>query len=436
VTASGMTEAAGVAPPRHRPGALGDWRREAALWLRSTSAVASVALLAALATVAVALGLGEVARQHAAIERVLDLQASEEAAIAGFAEDAGSAAYYTAHATWDSPSPLAFAALGQRDAAPWVLRVRALALEGQLYESDAQNPELALPGRFDLAFVLVYLAPLVLVALLHDLKSAEREAGRLGLLLSMPGATRRLWVARAGVRAIAVLLALAVPFGFGAALAGAGLLETLGGLGVMVGTVAFWTLLAVLIALRGRRSAVNAAILCAAWFALVLVGPAAGHLAVNAAVPIPSGAELARENREAVHGAWDRPRAETMARFVSSHPEWAPYAAIDRPFHWKWYFAFQQLGDEHVAERSRAYRDGIERRERLAGAIGWVLPPIGLQRALHRLARTDVAAQLEYQERIRAFHAELRAFYWPYVFREQPFGPADFARTPRFASVR
>lgn len=77
--------------------------------------------------------------------------------------DAGSVAYYGFHATWDAPSSTAFLALGLRDAAPYVLRVRALALQAQLHEGEIFNPELALAGRFDFAFVLVYLVPLFLI---------------------------------------------------------------------------------------------------------------------------------------------------------------------------------------------------------------------------------------------------------------------------------
>ena len=53
----------------------------------------------------------------------------------------------------------AFLALGLRDIAPYVLRVRVLGLQAQFYETETVNPELALPGRFDFAFVLIYLAP-------------------------------------------------------------------------------------------------------------------------------------------------------------------------------------------------------------------------------------------------------------------------------------
>jgi ABC-2 type transport system permease protein len=167
---------------------MGLWRHELRLFLRQRVALPALLLMALLASAAVAAGLSEIARQHDAIARIQPQQAEDVAAIAKWVSkegDAGNAAYYTFHATWDAPSTLAFAAVGQRDIAPYILRVRALGLEGQLYESENYNAELALPGRFDWAFVLTYLAPLFLVVLLHDLKSGEREAGRMGLLSAM-----------------------------------------------------------------------------------------------------------------------------------------------------------------------------------------------------------------------------------------------------------
>jgi ABC-2 type transport system permease protein len=423
-----------------RPGAgaecaVSAFVRELRFMARAPAALGALLLLAGVAAAAVALGLADASRQQAAIERTLALQVAEEEAVRRHAADAGSAAYYTFAPTWSEPSDLAFAALGQRDVAPYLLRIRALALEGQLYENEAGNPELALPGRFDFAFVLVYLAPLVLIALLHDLVSGEREAGRLAALRALPGSVRRLWAARTAVRSLGVFGALAVPLCAGMAVSGTAPARAAGALAITALTVAFWTAACVLVATRGGwRSAVNATALAAAWFVLTLVVPGAAHLAVNAAVPIPSGAELVRDSREAVHDAWDLPRQATLAHFYSSHPEWSHSAPLATTFHWKWYFAFQQLGDERVAERSRAYRAGIARRDAAAGIVGVLVPPIGLQRALHRLAGTDVRAQLEYLDAVRAYHGELRRFYYPYLFDERPFEAADWQRMPRWTA--
>ncbi|SUJ06421.1 Uncharacterised protein [Sphingomonas paucimobilis] len=190
------------------------WIHEARLLLRSRLALAALLLMALLSAAAVAAGMAEVARQRAAIDAVATAQAEDIAAVADYVDrtkDGGSAAYYSFHPTWDSPSPLAFAAIGMRDVAPYILRVRALGLEAQIYDGDTFNPELALPGRFDFAFVLVFLAPLFAIALFHDLKSAEREAGRARMLDAMPNG-RRLWFRRAMVRFVLLLAALIVPF--------------------------------------------------------------------------------------------------------------------------------------------------------------------------------------------------------------------------------
>lgn len=407
--------------------------REARLLVRQRAALVAMLLLALFAAAGVALGLATVARERAAIARMVTLQADDERAVMGFAKEAGYAAYYTFHPTWDAPSDLAFAALGGRDIAPAMLRVRALALEGQIYDNEATNPELALPGRFDLAFVVIYLAPLVIFALFHDLWSGEREAGRLPMLAAQPGARRRIWLPRIAVRLGLVLAALLIPFAVGAAIAGTAPLRALGFAGLIALVCLIWTVVALLVAARGTRSAVNAAVLAASWFAATLVVPAAANIAINAAVPVPDGAALARENREDVHAGWDRPKGATMQRFFALYPEYRnapPPPAIG--FHWKWYFAFQHLGDAHVAELSRAWRDGVARREAAAEALGWALPPIGLQRAMHDLAGTGVPAQLAYQDRIRAFHRRLREFYYPYLFEDRLFGPADFGKAPRF----
>ena len=82
---------------------------------------------------------------------------------------------------------------------------------------------------------------------------------------------------------------------------------------------------------------------------------------------------------------------------------------------------------------SAAYRAGIEKRSAAANALGWVLPPVGLQAALTRMAGTDMQAHLAYQDRIRAYHAKLRQFYYGFLFGDKPFREEDYGRAPEFA---
>lgn len=411
------------------------WRHELRLLLRSRLVCVALALLFLLTLLAVWSGLREVARQQQTIARLADLQQQDLAAQAlkhGRSGDAGSAAYYTFHSSWDPPSPAAFLALGLRDAAPYVLRIRALALQAQLHEGESFNPELALAGRFDFAFVLVYLAPLFLIALLYELVSGERRAGRLGTLLALPGGGRGLWLRRAGLRVGLVFACLVLPVLAGAACSGLPLPALASVLLCTAAYLAFWSGLSLCLAAGGRSSAAQALSLMGCWALLTLVLPTLAQAVLARAVPVHQGVDLMLAQRQAVHGAWDLPREATLAQFFRSHPEWRQTAPLPAGFHWKWYYAFQQLGDERVAPQVADYRQGLIARQAWTERLGWLLPGVGVQAALHRQAETDLRAQLAYQDAVAEFHARLRAFYYPFLFQERRFTPEDFAAQPVF----
>ncbi|WP_133064460.1 DUF3526 domain-containing protein [Sandarakinorhabdus cyanobacteriorum] len=392
-------------------------------------------VLALLAGVAVALGLAEVARTRADIAHVRALEARETAATASFAHgDAGEFGYYRNFPAWRTPGDLAFLAPARGDAVPAILRIRILALEGQINDNEAANPELLLAGRFDFAFVTLYLAPLLLIALLHDLWSGEREAGRLAALDSLPRARWRLWSPRALLRVSGVALALLLPLGAAGLIEGTAPARLAGAAALVLASLAFWALVTLAVARTAAASATQAAVLAGLWFAITLVVPAAAHLAINAAVPLPDAAAIARENREEVHAGWDRPKAQTMARFVAQYPAYASQAATGLAFEWKWYFAFQHLGDLAVAADSAAREAGIARREALAQRLGWLLPPLKAAQALQHLAGSDVAADLAFRARVRAWHRALREYHYPYLFGGRPMGLDDLDAAPAFAN--
>lgn len=411
------------------------WKYEWTLLLRSKVALAGLALLAALTVASLISGVQRIDSQREAIARIAGLQAEDMAALVaknGASQDAGTAAYYSFHPTWNPPSPLAFAAVGMRDVAPFVLRVRALGLEAQIHDGDAFNPELALAGRFDFAFLLTFLAPLFVIVLFHDLRSAERESGRERTLASLPGLLTRLYGRRAVVRGLALSFCLGVPFAVVAIQQGVPALQIVGVLALMVAYLAFWVAVALLVAWRSWASSTNAATLAAVWVTVALVLPALSNVAIEQSIPVEQGAEIARAQREAVNGAWDIPREDTMKRFYAKYPEWSDSAPLGTAFHYKWYLAFHQNGDDSVAPMSAAYREGIEERTKAANSLGWVLPPVGLQAALTRMADTDMQAHLAYQDRIRAYHGELRRFYYGFLFGDKPFPEEDYGRAPEF----
>lgn len=412
------------------------WRqicREAALFWRSRAPVAALALLCTLASIAIVLGHAEVQRQEASIGRVQLLDAVEREAAIASAPDVGGAAYAAFHLTWSPPSDMAFLAMGQRDIAPWMLRVRALALEGQIHETDSFNPELSLSGRFDYAFVIAFILPLFAILVMYDMVSSERDAGRIPLLVASAGNIRRLWMIRALVRVLALLLACLLPMWFGGLLTGASATALVSASAIVTLALLLWAALILLFSFRPWSSAVIATALTGLWLAVALIVPLGGKILIDRLEPGIDGAQISLLQRETVNGAWDLPKTATMESFYVSHPEWADTAPITLPFHWKWFYAFQQVGDETAAELSTAYRAAIARRDDLTGLVALVSPPVAVQRALQRASGTDVQAGLDYDQRIRDFHAQLRSYYYPLLFNEIPYSASLLGDLPQFA---
>lgn len=413
---------------------------ELRLILRARLPVSALLLLFVVTLAAVLAGRIEVAQQRRTIARVVQLEALDTAALAARmapTPGGGAAAYNTWYATWDAPGPAAFLALGLRDVAPYTLRLRAAGLQAQLYDGENVNAEAALPGRFDVAFVVIYLLPLFAIALLHDLVSGERQSGRLRMLAAMPGSAR-MWRRRVGLRYALLLLAVAAP------LLGVLVLSTdvealpasLLALAVTAAYLAFWTGVVLLVATRAWQTVTNAVVLVGVWALFTLVLPALANGVVQRAIPVHQGVDLMLAQRDAVQGAWDIPRDDTMRAFYASHPAWRGSAPLAPGFEWKWLFAAHQLGDDSVAPRAAAYRAALLARQAWTDRIGWILPGVGAQAVLHRLAGTDLPAQLAYQDRIAAFHARLRLFYDGYLYTGRPFGAADFARRPVYQDHR
>jgi ABC-2 type transport system permease protein len=59
---------------------------------------------------------------------------------------------------------------------------------------------------------------------------------------------------------------------------------------------------------------------------------------------------------------------------------------------------------------------------------------VAVQRALQSLAGTDVQASLAYEQRIRDFHAQLRRYYYPFLFNEEPYRLEALRDLPQFSA--
>ncbi|MBO0358094.1 DUF3526 domain-containing protein [Hymenobacter sp. BT186] len=345
--------------------------------------------------------------------------------------DAGDIGYYHTAFAVHHPDPWAALSLGLRDVNPSYVKLRLLGLQNQLYATDNTNPMKVLSGNFDLAFVLVYLFPMLIIALSFNLLSSEREEGILVLLLAQPVRPATVLAAKLAFRLTLVLALALLLSGVGMLWAGVPLDGRIGTwLALTVLYCLFWLAVALVVAALQRPSAVNAVALLGVWLLLVVLVPSLLNLGVAAARPVPQGIELTIRQREEIHAGWDRPKAQTMNRFFALYPQWRDTATIRERFVWRWYYAFQHLGDVAVAPQATAYAQGLQQRYNLVEQLNLLSPAINVQSSLNALAATDLPSHLAFQRSATRYHDSLRAFYYPFLFRKVEFTHADYAQEP------
>ena len=411
---------------------LSELNREVGHLTKSRFVVLCLLATLVMSGLAVHSGQQEIMSQQSLIAELIDLDDDERELVRTAQSDWGGLAYASFHFVYNKPSSFAFAALGQRESEPWKHRIRALALEGQVYERDSGNPVLALVGSFDFAFFAGIVVPLLLIVLLHDLKSHERESRRLSLLVANSGSASSPFRVRALLISIFVALASGIPLIIGALSSGTSAAVLGAGLLALILNIGLWSCLCYLVANGEQASSNLLGRLLGCWVVLVIVVPTAGRLAIEYVVPVPSGANIQMTQREAVNDAWDLPKEVTMDAFVERHPQWASYSEINQPFEWKWYFAFQQVGDQTAESLSRAYDEGRSSRDHWGWLVAALSPPVLFERFYQALAETDMSAQLDYEANVRRFHRDLRQFYYPRLFLDEPFDSEQAVSVPVF----
>ena len=123
------------------------------------------------------------------------------------------------------PAPLAPLAVGQSDLLPYYFRVTVNSRDTLMGNDEIENPIHLLSGRFDLAFVSIYLFPLMILALTYNLISGEKEDGTLAMTLSQPISLQTLALGKIGSRAVFVLGLRAMLSLAGATFSGVGLFD-------------------------------------------------------------------------------------------------------------------------------------------------------------------------------------------------------------------
>lgn len=304
------------------------------------------------------------------------------------------------------------------------LRARADTL---FKRTQLDNPEMLMRGSFDLGFVAIVLAPLLLIGLGYGLFVADRDSGAARLVLAQGANPVRLLAARSIPRLMLVLTpvlltALAL-LTFGPDISGRSSAAA-AWLAITALLLLFWW--AVILFINSLRiSAETAALaLISFWVLLTLVLPALITATAQTIYPPPSRFDQIATARAAEV-------ASTQA-YENDHPDLAAEDAAGRLASIRKTWEIGKVVDAAIAPTTLAFETQLARQQRLVGNLSWLSPPLIAGNALNDSARTGEQSWLGFRTASRTYLGQFRAALGSLVESGAPLDAQRFTNIPRF----
>lgn len=334
---------------------------------------------------------------------------------------------------------LSILSVGQSDIYPYTANVDIYSTKHALYTVYEQdNPINLLAGRFDLAFVIVFLFPLLILALSYNVLSQEKENGTLPMTLAQSPLSLKTFVI--GKIAARLLLILVLTIGFSTLglliskvsfLSSATLPRFLLWVVAVVVYALFWFVSAVAVNAPGKSSATNAVILAGLWIVLVVVMPSLLNVAATTIHPVPSRLEFISKMREADNDT-QREGQKLLAKYYGDHPELAPAGQLDLNDFTRRYYAVRQENQRRVLPETLRFEEQLARQQSLINRYRILSPAVVMQESLNDIAGTSAARQKSYVEQIRNFIDDWQSVLVPMVMKKATLKASDYDHLPRF----
>lgn len=345
----------------------------------------------------------------------------------------GSTAYYPFFYTTNPATPWATFSIGLRDVNPFALKVKMLAIEGQLYDSELTNPLTLLVGNLDASFIFIFLFPLLIIAFTYNIFSEEQETGVWNIVRTSSKSIVRSIACKLLMRLTVILFInflvfLAAMFALKLPVS----LPTFQLLLVVSLYVVFWFTVSGLVIALGKSSAFNATTLVSIWIFLAILYPGIANIVINNIILLPEAAETVIRQREGYHAKWDEPKKPTLEKFYAVYPQYRKYPIPEDKYSPGWYHAMQFSGDLESAHSSEKLFEKLLKRQELSDRIGAFNPVVAAQQTLNKIANTDLNNHIRYLKSVKDHHRKIREYFYPFIFKDTPTESINWAGYPAY----
>lgn len=292
---------------------------------------------------------------------------------------------------------------------------------------QVENPERLMRGTLDLGFVVVVIAPLLLIGLGFGVFASDRDSGAARLWLAQAGSPLRLIATRSLIRlaivAAPILLAALVLWLLGPPERGGAVLAWVG---IALLGLLFWWAVILLVNSFNIAAETAALVLVGLWTLLVFVAPGAiGSLAALLNPP-PSRFEAiaaARASEISASRSWDDDHPELSAATLEGRR-----ASVERGVTVR--AAIAESTADLAAETERQF--GAQRA--LTQGLSLLAPPLLVAEGLTAAARTDAASQSANRQAAVRYLSSLGGALTDAALGRTAIDAASFDALPRFTA--
>lgn len=334
-----------------------------------------------------------------------------------------------------TPTPLSFLATGQSDMYTHFKRPTVYGNNFALDYSEMVNPVQLLFGNFDLAFVIIYILPLLIIAFTFNVLSKEKELGTLRLLGAQPISLVSWLLQKMTIRyilfTIITMVTLLVSIALFSASGFSSFANLIGLLLIISGYILFWFVVSYIVNIKINDSSKNALVLIGAWLLIVLVIPATVNQIGNSLYPTPSRLKMINEIRQ-VKKENEEKQDEILNDYLRNHPELAQESNKEKFSFWHNYFASEKLLEEKTKPLLAEYDSQLKKQQNLISTFKYISPAILMQESLNNIAGTSENHYNDFKKQVFEFSDEWRNYLVPMLFKEQKFSKKNYNELPKF----
>lgn len=331
--------------------------------------------------------------------------------------DLGLLLYYLKFSYINPVSSLAGISIGQSDLNSHIQNVTILNLEGQKYDTDLVNPMRLLVGNLDISFLIIFLFPLIIIALNFNILSEEIEKGTWKMITIQGKSSFNFLLKKFSIRIGFVFIILGLLFLFAKII-----LEisfSVNFLKIIIISylyISFWFAICFFVIMFRKSSNTNAIVLLCSWLLLVVFLPVLANNYITNKYPVDEAFTMTIKQRDGYHKKWDTDKKETLDKFYAHYPQFSDYKLQEKGFSWLWYYAMQQMGDDESKKESNSLREKILKREKLSKQIAQFFPPMQTQLVMNDIAGTSLTNHISFLNATTEFHEKLRLEFYPKIF--------------------